>query len=175
MKKLILAAFAVFAFASVQAQTFGALGGLSLYSGSGDVSGSETGFHIGAFADFELSDQFGLQPEVTYAMAGDYSAIGVNAIAKYAVSDEFSIHAGPTFAFVGGDVGDGLDAISDAFDIDTTKLNISLAFGGSYDISEELFVQARYGFQLNNHISESDAGDFKYNVFTVGVGYRFGG
>jgi hypothetical protein len=96
MKKLFLAAFAVFAFASVNAQEFGALAGFSNVSADfGGESDSEAGFHIGAFAQLELSDQFSLQPELTYTAAGDFAMLNVNAIAKYAVSEEFNIQLGP--------------------------------------------------------------------------------
>jgi len=172
MKKLFLAAFAVFAFTSINAQSFGALAGLSVVSVDfeGLGSDSETGFHIGGFAEFELSEQFMLQPEVTYTMAGDFSALGINAIAKYAVSDEFNIQAGPQFGFVGGDFGDYLDSFDD-----TTKMNIQLAIGAGYDIDENFSVQARYGFQLNNHYTGDADADLKINAFTVGATYNFGG
>lgn len=175
MKKLFFAAFAVFAFASVQAQTFGVLGGLSMMSakaeaGSFSATESETGFHLGGFAELELSDQFMLQPEVTYTIAGDVSILGINAIAKYNVSDDFNIQLGPQIGFVGGDFGDALDDIDD-----TTKLNLQLALGAGYNINEELFVQARYGFQLNDHYTGDADASYKVSGFAVSVGYKFGG
>ncbi|MBU2921437.1 porin family protein [Winogradskyella psychrotolerans] len=174
MKKLFLAAFAVFAFTSINAQTFGALGGLSMMSlkvdsgGFGDATESETGFHLGAFAEFEVSDQFAVQPELTYTIAGDLSMFGLNAIAKYNISDEFNIQAGPQIGFVGGDVGDYIDSFDDG-----TKLNLQLAIGAGYDISEELFVQARYGFQLNDHYTGEGDGSVKISGFAASVGYKF--
>ncbi|MBC3847802.1 porin family protein [Winogradskyella echinorum] len=174
MKKLFLAAFAVFAFASVNAQSFGALGGLSMLTakaeaGGFDASDSETGFHLGVFAELEVSDQFAIQPELTYTIAGDVSIIGLNAIAKYNVSEEFNIQLGPQIGFIGGDVGDAIDD----FDDDGTKLNLQLAIGAGYNISEELFVQARYGFQLNDHYTGDEDASFKISGFSAGVGYRF--
>ncbi len=173
MKKLFLAAFAVFAFASVNAQdtTFGATAGLTILSP--DVDGldadSETGFHIGAFAEFGLSDSFSVQPELTYAMAGDISMIALNALAKYHITEEFNIHAGPQIGFAGGD---DIDALDDAIE-DFTKLNLQLAVGVGYDITEEIFAQARYGFQLNDHFTGDGDGSIKINTLTFGVGYRF--
>ncbi|MDC1504068.1 porin family protein [Winogradskyella sp.] len=174
MKKLFLAAFAVFAFASVNAQdtTFGATAGLSILSP--DVEGgdadSETGFHIGAFAEFGLSDKFSLQPELTYAMAGDISMIALNAIAKYHVSEEFNIQFGPQIGFAGGD---DIDAIEDLLGDDFTNLNIQLAVGVGYDINENFFAQARYGFQLNDHFTGDGDFGIKINTVTLGVGYKF--
>jgi len=171
MKKLFLAAFAVLAFTSVNAQGFGALAGFSNVSADFDgESESESGFHLGAFAQFELAESISLQPEVTYTMAGDFSAIGLNVIGRYAVSEEFNIQLGPQVGFVGGDVGDFLDAFED-----TTKLNIGLAAGVGYDINENFMVQARYGFQLNNHYTGDGDFDIKFNTLSVGIGYKFGG
>ena len=96
--------------------------------------------------------------------------IALNAIAKYHVSEEFNIQFGPQIGLAGGD---DIDAIEDLLGDDFTKLNLQLAVGAGYDISEELFVQARYGFQLNNHFTGSESFDLKINTITVGVGYRF--
>ena len=173
MKKILMAAaIAVFGFTvNAQDTTFGATAGLTLLTPDvTDVdSDSETGFHIGAFAEFGLSDSFSIQPELTYASAGDFSMISLNAMAKYNVSEEFNIHAGPALGFAGGDAIDALDDLIDDF----TKLNIQLAVGLGYDITEEIFAQARYGFQLNNHFTGEGDGEIKINTITVGVGYRF--
>ncbi|MEM5566221.1 porin family protein [Psychroserpens sp. AS72] len=176
MKKLmLLAAVAVFGLSSANAQevAFGALGGLSIQSLSVDLGGgldatdSETGFHIGAFADIGISDEFSVQPELTYSIAGDFSMFSVNAIAKYSVSEEFNIQLGPQVGFAGGDAFDALG------DDDITSLNLQLAAGAGYDINENIFVQARYGFQLNDHYTGD--GDFSWQVNTIslGVGYKF--
>jgi opacity protein-like surface antigen len=69
-----------------------------------------------------------------------------------------------------GDFADFLDSIDD-----TTKLNLQLAVGVGYDIDESFFVQARYGFQLNDHFTGDGDGEIKFNSLTVGVGYKFGG
>jgi len=175
MKKLLLfAVVAVFSL-NVGAQTgFGALGGLSIQSlsvdaGGVDASDSETGFVLGVFADLELSDQLGLQPELTYSSVKDFSMINLNAIVKYQVSEEFNIQAGPQIGFAGGDIVDFYDDLTDDF----SKLNLQLAVGVGYDISEELFVQARYGFQLNDHYTGDDDASIKFNSLNATVGYRF--
>ena len=171
MKKLFLcAAVAVFAFANVNAQEFGVLAGFSNVSADFDgESDSESGFHIGALAEFDLSEEFALQPELTYTSAGDFSAANLNIIAKYAISEQFNIQAGPQVGLIMGDVAD----LIDSFD-DSSKLNLQLAAGVGYDIDENFFVQARYGFQLNNHYTGDADFDLKFNTLTVGVGYKFG-
>ncbi|WP_296316842.1 porin family protein [Winogradskyella sp. UBA3174] len=173
MKKLFIAAFAVIAFTSVNAQdiTYGLTGGLTnMNIGSGGDDESETGFHLGAFADFGISEKFHVQPELTYSNAGDVTFISLNAMAKYYVMDGLNLQAGPTLGIAGGD---NVDAADENFGDDFTKLNIGLAFGVGYDISEKFFAQARYGVQLNDHVTDSDVGELKINNFLVGVGYRF--
>ncbi|WP_299228756.1 porin family protein [uncultured Psychroserpens sp.] len=175
MKKLmLLAAIAVFGLTNVNAQetTFGALAGLSILTP--DVDGvdtdSETGFHIGAFADIGISESFSVQPELTYEMAGDISLLNVNAMAKYHVSEEFNIQLGPQVGFAGGD---DIDALDDLLGDDFTKLNLRLAVGAGYDITEDIFVQARYGFQLNDHFTGDGDGSVKINTLNLSVGYKF--
>lgn len=168
MKKLFLAAFAVFAFASVNAQDFGVFA--NYVSNSFDGNDNASGFNIGVLAEFSVSDQFSVQPEVAYTSSSDndvsYNLINVNAMARYNVSEEFSILAGPQLGFASGDIPDALD---DAFGDDFSSLNLQLAAGLAYDITEEIFAQARYGFQLNEHVDGIGA----VNTLTVGVGYRF--
>lgn len=177
MRKLILIiALALFGFTSnAQDTNYGVLGGLSFMTGTSEFDGfgetteSETGFHIGAFAEFGLSEAFALQPELTYELVDGLSFINLNAIAKYEVAEGFSLQLGPQFALAGGDDVNDLD---DLLGDDFTKLNIRLAAGAGYDINEEIFVQARYGFQLNDHIT-ADGGSLTFNVLNVSVGYRF--
>jgi opacity protein-like surface antigen len=175
MKNLLLSAvFVAAGILSVQAQevTYGATGGLSILTP--DVTGgdadSETGFHIGAFAEFGLSEQFSIQPELTYAMAGDISMISLNAIAKYNVTKDFNIQLGPQIGIAGGD---DIALIEDALGDDFTTLNLQLAIGLGYNISEKIFVQARYGLQLNNHYTGDADLDINIDTITFGVGYKF--
>lgn len=168
MKKLFLAAFAVFAFASVNAQDFGLTAGYVNNSFDGDDSAS--GFSIGAFAVFEISESFSVQPELAYSTSSvddlSYNLININAMARYSVSEKFNILAGPQLGFASGDIPDALD---DAFGDDFSSMNLQLAAGVSYDFTENIFAQARYGFQLNEHVD----GIGSVNTLSLGVGYRF--
>lgn len=172
---MLFAVVAVFGLFNVNAQetSFGVLGGLSIHSAKAEAGGfsattSETGFHIGGFAQIGISEEFSVQPELTYSIAGDLAMFSLNAIAKYNVSEEFNIQLGPQVGLVGGDFGDALDATDD-----TTKMNLQLAAGVGYDINEDIFVQARYGFQLNDHYTGDADASWKVNTLSVGVGYKF--
>ena len=168
MKKLMLVAvLAMFAF-NVNAQDFGLTAGFA--SNSFDGSDSASGFSVGAFVDFEISESFSIQPELAYTGTSEsdasYNLFNINAMAKYNVSEDFSILAGPQFGFASGDVPDALDA---AFGDDFSSLNLQLAVGVSYEFVENFFAQARYGFQLNEHVDGFGA----VNTLNIGVGYKF--
>jgi opacity protein-like surface antigen len=166
MKKLLLiVAFATLTLTSVNAQQIGVLAGLTSVQYTGDFGDdSETGFHIGVYTEFDLSDAIILQPELTYATVDEFDALSVNGIFKYGVSDNFNVQAGPQIGYA---LGDNFD--SDDF----TKLNLQLAVGAGYAISDNLITQIRYGLQLNNHYTGDGDGDVKLNSFSVSLGYKF--
>jgi opacity protein-like surface antigen len=131
-----------------------------------------SGFYIGGFAEFFLSENFNLQPELAYA---SYSEDGESSdvlllpiMLKYKANDKFGILAGPQFDYLLNEVdAEGLK-----------RLGFGLAIGVSYDITENIIIDARYSFGLNDRIE--DLGDFdgfdvkaKLNYLQIGLGYRF--
>ena len=54
-----------------------------MFDVDGADSESESGFHLGVFTNFDLSEKIGLQPEVTYSSVEDFSMISINGIFKY--------------------------------------------------------------------------------------------
>ncbi len=209
MKKLIVAAVAVFAF-SVNAQEvkFGAKAGLNLANLSGDLDGDndmKIGFNVGGFAEIKLSDKFYLQPEllfstqgtkaensrtsngITYKNEGTFSLNYVNIpiMAKYYIAEGFSAEFGPQIGFLASVKREVTTTISgNGFnetetESSTSKDNLStvdfgLNIGASYDINENIFVNARYNIGLNNvyDISGTDLSQ-KNNVISFNVGYKF--
>jgi hypothetical protein len=125
MKKIILAAVAVFVFGFSNAQEvkFGVKAGLNLSSLSGNYleqSQIQPGFVLGGFAAVKLSDKFVFQPELLFSFQGsayrNYYDFGnvqsyeqdnlnlnyllVPIMAKYYVAKKFSIGVGPQFGFL---------------------------------------------------------------------------
>lgn len=173
MKKLFIAAIAVFAFSLANAQDmkYGVRAGLDLVSaksesttvdfgngpetfGGGTVSA--TGFYFGGFVDFPLGDKLTLEPGLAYH-AATTDGIKLNFLSvpvsfKYAVADKINILAGPSLYY-------NLDSESK----DKTVFNLDL--GGTYDITENFFIDPRYSIGLT--------GDVKVNHFLLGVGYKF--
>lgn len=202
MKRIILSAIAVITFGFVNAQDikYGVKGGLNFAVLSGDVddASGKIGVHAGGFAEFKISDKFFIQPELLFStqgakenglleQEGDFYAVEMNyklayinvpVMAKYYVTKKFNLEAGPQIGFlVNAKAKATILGISQENDVtsDFKTINIGVNFGAGYDISENIFVGARYNFGLLNLISGEAANDFKvYNtVFSFAVGYKF--
>jgi len=130
MKKVILCgAIALFGFLSANAQEvqFGAKAGVNLATLTGDNDGDVNGltsFHVGAVAEFKISDKFSFQPELMYSAQGakeeykeTYTILGttytddvtakikldyinIPLMAKFYVAEGFSLEAGPQVGFL---------------------------------------------------------------------------
>ncbi len=199
MKKIIsffVFSFLAIAMASAQGNIkFGLTGGLINSDVDVDLSAfgifditsidaiNKTGFYIGAFADIEATDKLHVQPEITYGSAGDLSFVFIPVMAKYYVASGFNIQAGPQLNF-STNLGDIKDAIRDIegvlgtnADLDDVlkSTGVDLAFGAGYDISDQLFVQARYAIELSDRYSGpiGSALDIKGKTLYFGVGYSF--
>lgn len=138
-------------------------------SASDDVSG----FYIGTFAEFNLSDKLDFQPELTYASySEDGESTGViflPLLAKYKANEQFSLLAGPQLDYlVNEEDSEGLN-----------RIGLGIAIGAAYDITEQVFIDARYSFGLSNRLDGDLPGleEFdiktKFNYFQIGLGYRF--
>ena len=125
-------------------------------------SGNESGFYIGAVADFTLTDEFHIQPELVYASVDEADAILVPIMAKYYVADKLNLQAGPQFVFSLEDTPE-----------DFSSIGFHLGAGVGYDITENFFAEARYSFQINNSYTGSEDVTARANYLTIGLGYTF--
>lgn len=180
MKKLLLSAFAICAFAfttNAQEVTFGAKGGLNLSTIVGDASNVSyiIGAHIGGMAEISISDKFAVQPEVLFSMQGakdDYASLNMNYInlpvmAKYFVTEEISIEAGPQIGVLMSAKYDGED-IKDGY----SSLDYGLNFGAGYKMESGLNFSLRYSLGLAN-INDTDRVTNINAVMQASVGYFF--
>ncbi len=191
MKKLFFAAIiAVFAMTSVNAQTFGVKAGLNLANLTGDIDNNKalTSFHVGAVAEFEISDEFSFQPELVYSAQGthikysedlgggnsydaDYkvnlSYLNLPLMGKYEVSEGISLLAGPQIGFL-------MSAKSDGNDIkDSMKgIDFGVNLGAAYELESGMFFDLRYNIGLSN-IADSNNVTIKNSVLSVSLGYKF--
>ena len=188
MKKLFIAAIAVFAFSASNAQDvkFGAKLGLNLATISGP-SGYTTkpGFNLGGFAEIKISEEFAVQPELLFSTQGakfkDDSSVSTNlnyinipVMAKYFVTKEISLEAGPQVGFL---LSANVKDSSNSLDIKDQSSTVDFGFGlgGGYEITENISVGLRYVVGLSKINKESFTGstDAKNAVFQLGVAYKF--
>jgi len=172
MKKLFFVTLAVVGFVcSSQAQNvrFGATAGYLNARASAKVEGitvsdSASGFYIGAVADFEVAENFNIQPELLYASGFDEgSGLFLPILGKFAISEKFNLQAGPQLTF----------SLEDDIPDDVSSVGFDIAGGLGYDITEDFFVEARYTFQINNSYTGSEDIKARSNYLTVGLGYKF--
>lgn len=170
MKKLLLsAAIAVLGLTSVNAQDakFGVKAGADFASIKAKANGisvsvSETGFYVGGFAEINISDAFTFQPEALYVSIKDLDQINIPLMAKFGVSEKLDVLAGPALGIL-LDTADGVKSF-----------NYGIEAGAAFNITEELFAEARYNLGLANLIENAPSGvSNKINGFFIGLGYRF--
>ena len=169
MKKLFLVAVAVFAFSYSQAQEarFGATAGYLNARGSVkadgiSISASESGFYLGAVADFNVAENFNVQPELLFASIDGSNGLMLPILGKFAISEKFNFQAGPQLVFSFEDTPE-----------DFSSVEFDIAGGVGYDIDEDFFIEARYTFQINNSYTGDEDVKVRGNYLTVGVGYKF--
>ncbi|NNK70910.1 MAG: PorT family protein [Flavobacteriaceae bacterium] len=188
MKRLVLVAvLALFCFSGVQAQVnFGAKAGVNFANLNGDDAdeldpNSRTSFNLGAVVEIPVSDAFSVQPEVLFSGQGatvdaegdeatfklDY--INIPVLADFQVADGFSIQAGPQLGF---NIGDDLEFNGETESTEAESIDFGAAFGAQYQMATGLLIQARYALGLSDVYEDADV---KNGVFSISVGWMFGG
>jgi len=193
MKKIILSAIAImaFAFSNAQETRFGIKGGLNISSiVGGDVrdANSLVGFHIGGLAEIHVVEKFYIQPELLFSTQGakfdgpfgtnedvKLNYLNVPVLAKYYIVDKkFSVEAGPQLGFL-------LSAKSDSFDIkdDTKSVDFGFNFGAGYNFTDNFSVGLRYTVGLSpiwdDNIDDSEDlyDSAKNGNFQISLAYKF--
>lgn len=159
MKNFIRALIIIFAIGgsfSSQAQTnFGVKGGLNFtffnveQRNFGPNQNVELGYYVGCFVDFEIENNFNLQPELLFIGLGDFKFLNAPIYLKYDINDHFNILVGPSLNYF--------------FDFFNAKLKVRADLGFAYHLSSKLDVHMKYtiGFE-----------EISPNGLFLGLGYR---
>lgn len=193
MKKIILSAIAIMAFAFTNAQStrFGVKGGLNISSiVGGDVRDANAlvGFHIGGLAEIHVVEKFYIQPELLFSTQGakfdtgfgsdgdvKLNYLNIPVLAKYYVVDKkFSVEAGPQLGFL-------LSAKANGYDIkdDTKSVDFGFNFGAGYSFTDNFSVGLRYTVGLSPIWDDNidNSGDLydsaKNGNFQISLAYKF--
>jgi opacity protein-like surface antigen len=193
MKKVLFTIVLSFIFISgIQAQgdfKFGVTGGLITSQINNKVAPlgfnllnttlvSGTGFYVGGITSVRFGENFGIQPELLYAKAGDLEYIQLPVMIKYYVIEGLYAQVGPQFSLStnANEVGNVIETLFNSNDIiGVNSLGIDLGFGAGYEILDNLAVQARYSVELTNRIDGvvGSISEGKANNFILGVAYFF--
>lgn len=176
MKKLFVLAILLIAGSTTmnaQGIDFGVKAGANFSKLDGDgIDGDNlTSFHVGAVLELNLFENFSVQPEVMYSSQGtkledediklDY--ISVPVLAKfYLISDKLSLEAGPQFSFL---VNDNLEET-----FETKSFDFAAIGGLGFNVTNNLFVQARYVVGLTDTTKEAEVTN---KVIQLSVGLKF--
>ncbi|MFZ2907228.1 MAG: acyloxyacyl hydrolase [Cyclobacteriaceae bacterium] len=185
MKKLLLTVFAACMVFAASAQLSGGLkAGVNLASlkseaGGQDESENGTSFHIGAYANFGLSDALSLQPELLYNsidIDGDkLNYISVPVMFLYGFSDnKFNVQAGPEIGLL---MGTDPEELKSQDFVTGTNFTLNVGAGANFG---KFNVTARYGIGLSNIAGDalkdlSDDYKAKISNFQISLGYKLFG
>ena len=197
MKKVLvlIAAAIVCLSASAQLQ-FGAKVGVDMtnFWGKDVEHGMKPSYQAGLVMEYKFNPHFAIAPEVVFAAQGGKETrtvdlvdtdctfhtnyINVPVMLKYYVSPAFSIDFGPQ---VGFNVYSKMTAKGKAANVeaewttdlkdDTKTVDFGLGLGGTYNLTEHAFVQARYTMGLTNVFE--GGGDCKNGNIQLAFGMKF--
>ena len=137
-----------------------------------------TDYHLGAYLNLNLSDKFGITPEVLYTAYGskwddakvDFDYIAIPVMLRFKPIDFLSLEAGPQFSFLTKaeveDVGDVMDELK--------KNDFGLAFGAGVHLPLGFNAGARYVLGFTD-ISDVSSESIKNRTFQIYVGWTIFG
>lgn len=163
MKKIILSAIAImaFAFSNAQSTRFGIKGGLNISNVvGGDVENTNSliGFHVGGLAEIHVVEKFFIQPELLFSAQGTkvdgpfgssadlkLNYLNIPVLAKYYfIENKFSVEAGPQLGVL-------LSAKAEGEDIKDLTRSVDFGFnlGAGYNFTDNLSAGIRYTIGLS--------------------------
>ena len=197
MKKVfvLIAAAIVCMSASAQFQIGGKVGfDMTNFWGEDVEHGMKPSYQAGLVMEYKFSPKFAIAPEVVFAsQGGKFKAIEMNlfgldvsknvtfntnyinvpVMLKYYVSPAFSIDFGPQVGFnVYSKVS--VEGYDKAYDLkDNTKgVDFGLGLGGTYNLTENAFVQARYTMGMTK-VFDGDYNKEKNGNIQIAFGMKF--
>ena len=188
MKKIAVALMCmIMATGAAMAQknfTFGPKVGFDLthFWGKDITHGVKPSYQAGLFAEFGVTNNFAIAPEVVFASQGGHddgvtyytNYVNVPVMMKFYVSPSFSIDLGPQVGFnVYSKVtieGSGVKVVTDLKE-GTKTVDFGVGLGATYNIAQDVFVQARYTMGMTKVFKSGD--DIKNGNAQIAIGYRF--
>lgn len=130
--------------------------------------------NIGAFAQYELTDRFAIQPELLFTQGGAKSDnkvylnyIAIPIMGKYKMTNALSIEFGPQIGYLVSAKASG-ENVSEGYKDYSFDLNLGL----DYRFTNNIIIDIRYNLGLNN-ICSVPGFDIKKQIIQLSVGYIF--
>jgi hypothetical protein len=189
MKKVLLSALAIIAFASVTlAQGFhiGAKAGANLgkIEGQSFSDGFKLGYQLGGFAEIDFTKGFGIQPEILFSQTNttvtdeplsglkagekiklDYLSIPL--LLRFNAGNLITFNVGPQFSILTNNHKTTLENTGDAF----KDGDFAMVAGAQVNVGA-LRVYGRYNIGLNNLNAITDSDKWKHQQLQLGVGLK---
>jgi len=145
-----------------------------------DISTSSiTGFHIGGYVNINISEKFGITPEVLWSAQGaeledaefntDYIAIPI--MLRWKPISLISLEAGPQFSFITNAELEGYGDIKDQL----KSNSFGLAFGAGVHLPLGFNGGVRYILGFSDISDSADADEIKDRTFQIYVGWTIFG
>lgn len=185
MKKVLLAVILFFGTAaSIQAQLLkiGVKAGVNFANQTGDATDAPgidkegiTSYHAGLVAEIKLLDRFAVQPELLYSTQGatyknavdefknELGYLSIPVMAKFYLTDSFSLEVGPQASFLLSEKDN-----VDFNDAETFEFGVNAGLG--FKITENFFIQGRYGLGLTDATKNADV---KNTTLQLSAGFMF--
>lgn len=128
----------------------------------------ESGFYVGVFTSFKISNKIEIQPEINWGLISakkeNYYQVFMPLIIKYFFTKKVNIQMGPQIDF------DFADSSSE----ETNVFGFSGLVGLEYAIKENIFVLTRYTLGITDTYKKNILNlNGKTNIFQFGLGYYF--
>jgi hypothetical protein len=172
---------------------FGLTGGLSLANtvdayNSYYSTGTIAAFNAGIYFDVPLAYPVSFEPEVLYSQKGftgqltdgsNFTSrsgfIDVPLLAKFHLTPGFNFLVGPQVSFLTStsNTYHGFDATTqDNYNFNGSNTFLDGVIGVSFDINPLVELRARYTIDLTSNDGNQYYGDYRNQVFQIGIGFR---
>lgn len=201
MKKLYIIAAGLFIAGAAHAQSpvrFGIKAGVNIANiiqNDGDnnfQTDTKTGFNAGVTADIKLIEGLSFTPEILYAQKGykltsgnnEYKRttnfIDVPILASIRLASPLNLVVGPQVSFLMStstkySTNTGSVTVNNNDSDNFKKSLLGGVIGLRYDLTDNIDVHGRYAldFQKNNENGTNETPEFKNQVWSFGLGYKF--
>ena len=197
MKKFfVLIAVAIVSMSAMAQVQFGAKVGVDAtnFWGKDTPHGMQLNYQAGLMMEYKFNPHFAIAPEVVFAAQGGKitrtvdrvesdctfhtNYINVPVMLKYYVTPEFSIDFGPQAGFnvyskmtAKGKAANVEAKLTSDIKDDTKAVDFGLGLGGTYNLTDNAFVQARYTMGMTNVFKNND--NCKNGNIQIAFGMKF--